>query len=666
MKTISKIAAIALVAVAVVGVNTASAATVAELQAMIADLTAKISALSGTPSTPAPASVTFTSNLTVGSKGAEVTALQNFLIGKGYNTLATGYFGPMTKAALAAYQTAKGITPAAGYFGPLTRAAVNGEAVMVPPTPTPGTTPSTGLSGGAGDITVTEKSSGTESEIIEGAKEEKVLGIEIDAEGSDVSITSVKVELENDGTGSQRLNKYVDEVQVMFNGKVVGSADASDFSETSDVYSKSIALTGVVIKDNEVGRLYVSVTALENIDSTDLTNASWQVATDQIRFEDATGAILTDTTGDGVNTGVISEVFTFTDLLTSGDVELKVSEGDTEVNDSHNVSVDDSSDTNGVKVLSFKLAAEGSDIALETLSFGIAGNGAGVTEIANDFRLMKGDTEVGTAILDLDCSGGTNDGFASTTDAAVCIIVENLDDDDVIIEADKNASFTLVADINDIGGAFDSGDDLSVTLNADVTLSSNGHVIAEDENGDTLTVSELSGSADSTTINFLSTGISVKTLSTSATVDAVQSDLATDDMGIFTVKFEVTAIEDDAFIELGSATRGLTESNTGANFVIQDAANTYAATSTGTIALAEITRVSGGSLSGEFVKIGAGQTATLQLQVTFDPAHTTTTSEGYRMYMYSVNSAASAVDATAQQILTPEVDYRTGAKTVGN
>ncbi|HEY9481241.1 MAG TPA: peptidoglycan-binding domain-containing protein, partial [Candidatus Paceibacterota bacterium] len=63
------------------------------------------------------ASVSFTRDLTIGSSGADVTALQNFL----NVTPATGYFGSITKAAVTAYQSAHGV-PATGYFGPLTRA----------------------------------------------------------------------------------------------------------------------------------------------------------------------------------------------------------------------------------------------------------------------------------------------------------------------------------------------------------------------------------------------------------------------------------------------------------------------------------------------------------------------------------------------------------------
>jgi len=114
----------------------ASAATVDELQAQIASLLAQITALqsqlSGAQGT-ATASYNFTRDLTLGSKGDDVKALQQFLNSKGYTVAASGvgsagnestYFGSLTQKALAKYQAAVGITPAAGYFGPKTRAYV--------------------------------------------------------------------------------------------------------------------------------------------------------------------------------------------------------------------------------------------------------------------------------------------------------------------------------------------------------------------------------------------------------------------------------------------------------------------------------------------------------------------------------------------------------------
>lgn len=77
---------------------------------------------------------TFTRNLTIGDIGDDVRALQLFLIsqnkGQAAQALAsngaTGYFGPLTQAALAELQASAGITPAVGFFGPVTRAYVQG------------------------------------------------------------------------------------------------------------------------------------------------------------------------------------------------------------------------------------------------------------------------------------------------------------------------------------------------------------------------------------------------------------------------------------------------------------------------------------------------------------------------------------------------------------
>lgn len=66
----------------------------------------------------------FTKDLQAGSKGADVTALQNLL---GVSP-ATGHFGALTKAAVIRYQLNKGISPATGYVGVKTRASLNAAA----------------------------------------------------------------------------------------------------------------------------------------------------------------------------------------------------------------------------------------------------------------------------------------------------------------------------------------------------------------------------------------------------------------------------------------------------------------------------------------------------------------------------------------------------------
>jgi hypothetical protein len=116
------------------------ATTIASLQAQIASLTAELNSSSG--STTTGTTYNFTSDLTVGSTGSAVTALQQFLIGQGDLVLATPttYFGSLTQAALAKFQAAHNITPSVGYFGAKTRAFVNSLSTSSTTTTTTTTT----------------------------------------------------------------------------------------------------------------------------------------------------------------------------------------------------------------------------------------------------------------------------------------------------------------------------------------------------------------------------------------------------------------------------------------------------------------------------------------------------------------------------------------------
>src|SRR3989344_2885278 len=100
--------------------------TLSDLNAQIQVLMAQISALSGGMTPPATSGYVFTTDLTIGSTGADVTALQNALISNGQSIPAgaTGYFGAQTKAAVIAWQKEAGL-PATGFFGPMSRAAMN-------------------------------------------------------------------------------------------------------------------------------------------------------------------------------------------------------------------------------------------------------------------------------------------------------------------------------------------------------------------------------------------------------------------------------------------------------------------------------------------------------------------------------------------------------------
>lgn len=81
----------------------------------------------------------FSKDLTIGSRGAEVTELQTALIAGGYSIPAgaTGYFGAQTRAAVSAWQKANNVSPTAGYFGAKSRATWSGTVATTPGTPAP-------------------------------------------------------------------------------------------------------------------------------------------------------------------------------------------------------------------------------------------------------------------------------------------------------------------------------------------------------------------------------------------------------------------------------------------------------------------------------------------------------------------------------------------------
>jgi peptidoglycan hydrolase-like protein with peptidoglycan-binding domain len=87
----------------------------------------------------------FTVEFGYGTRDEDATQLQTILIADGYLHIAapTGWYGPLTRAAVMEYQAAHGISPLSGYVGPLTLASLNQGTV--PTTPETTTTTSTGI-----------------------------------------------------------------------------------------------------------------------------------------------------------------------------------------------------------------------------------------------------------------------------------------------------------------------------------------------------------------------------------------------------------------------------------------------------------------------------------------------------------------------------------------
>lgn len=152
----------------------------------------------------AASSCAFTTSLTTGSKGAQVTCLQQALIAAGYSLPAgaTGFFGSQTKAAVIAWQKAAGVSPASGYFGAISRAHWNlgGTTTGTTGGTTTGTTGSTGSGSTTGTPTpqtgVVTFSAGQQitGSVISGAAQIPVMNFVVaNGTNSDVTVNSLNV-----------------------------------------------------------------------------------------------------------------------------------------------------------------------------------------------------------------------------------------------------------------------------------------------------------------------------------------------------------------------------------------------------------------------------------------------------------------------------------------
>src|SRR5690606_14656479 len=99
---------------------------------------------------------------------------------------------------------------------------------------------------------------------------------------------------QNNSADSDRLKDYVDSVSVWLNNKQIGSADASDFSENNDVYTKSISLKNAIIDAGDTEEFVIAITALNNLDSGDINSDQWNIGVSSIRFVDGDGVVTTE------------------------------------------------------------------------------------------------------------------------------------------------------------------------------------------------------------------------------------------------------------------------------------------------------------------------------------------------------------------------------------
>jgi len=574
--TIATVLAISLVAVGSANAQTAEElqSVIAQLQSQIAQLTSQLgttSTTTGTTSVPAVCSgITFTRNLTIGSRGADVKCLQALLnqdpatqlaaTGAGSRGQETDYFGPITKAAVIKFQekyasevlTPLGLTKGTGYVGNATIAKLNSilsSISVVPTTPTPTPTPVTGeeeeeeeeeeeLSGGEGNIMNWEKLGDPSSEEVkEGDSNHKVLGVSFEADGSDLRLNRVKVYFgKNDGDGSYRPWRYFEKVSLYLGDEKIAEKDADEgnwseysvstasglgFENNYKAYSMTFTGLNEVIKEGDEAELYVAVTANDNIDSDD-EGTEWRVLIDEngIRFTDAAGLnVYNDEKAD--------ETFTVEES-TNASVKLSY---ETSENGDRVVDVDDETSTDNIEVLRFAIQSKNNESLLTDLTVKLEakkanGSSNDASNLISRLKLYKGNTLVKTKTVSSEATSVTFDSI------------------DLTLPEDSKETFTIKADFKAIKTE-NEGSYIKLTIDGEDDLT------VENNSGDSVSTT---GTVTGGSIYAFASGIGVL-----ANEDGIYKEeiipVGTGDKGqaTFYIKFTVTAFDDDVYVPVNVA-----------------------------------------------------------------------------------------------------------------
>jgi len=659
-------AAVAFVAVAMAFSLVAPAAQAQDVSSMsleqlIALVNSLQTQLSGTAAATGNCSYTFTRSLAQGATGADVMNLQKFLnmsadtmvaaSGAGSNGMETSYYGPATAAAVSKFQTKYsadilvpvGLTSPTGYFGPSTMAKANAVcAGMTGGTGTGTGSTSGNLEGGAGTLDETQFMSGLNNEEVgEGQEDVEVAGLEITPDNSDIALTAVKLTFDHaqgtEASGSAtRFDKYADEVSLWLDGEEVARIDADEFSKDSTgIYSKTLTLKNAVIRDGDMGELVVAVSAANNIDSTD-AGEEWGVKFASIRYQDAQGAYITDSTSTDVNT---YRTFSFEDFATASDQKFRVRSGDSSINTARTIEISETAKTDGEAILSFNVEVEGdSDMNLDVVIVDWAASNATTSGMVTAAQLYMDGDRVGSESISLSGTSG----------------VITFDDLDIDLDAGDTYEFEVRVDIAKTSAGYVSGSTFSI----DVASSTDWTV--EDENGDTVASGKRTGSASSDDHKLVTEGANLA-LGTVSTKEVYNSTTPSASYGEFRMQVEVTSVGDTIWVKEGAASS--TTVTTGAGFSVVDSSgnimNGGSATTT-----ASFSYVSGGTYNSanSSYEIGEGQTATFELVVT----HNAEATGQFRVVLNSIGFGTTVAGTGSTTTASPSTDFRSGLQAISN
>ncbi len=467
----------------------------------------------------------FTSYLTVGSTGADVTALQTWLISNGFDIPAItsgaatkGYFGQQTKAAVVKYQASVSL-PSTGFVGPLTIAKLNGApaiaamtqfvcpvgytctinpgAVVNPVTPVaPGPLV---MDGTDGSLTISLSSFASNSTVKKGETKDMV-AVKLQATAGPVSVTRL------DARFDKRPWLYFSTVTLKdSNGVLIATKNISSASDATEVTVGSdylVRFDGInaVITPGTDRTLVVSGTVLSTTDKlTSDVNTIVTVQNSGIRTINGNGYTDSIGLGAGFTSGTTGRTVTLSSSGSTANIVAKLS---TNTPPTQFVLISSSGEVAGKVLGKFDFKSENRSSTINTLTFTLKNNNTNKATALASFA---------TLIKRLYISDGVK--TVQVDSVATSSVFSNLTFD---LPQDTWKTLTLTADIADA----DDVSSLTTPISASSTITVNTtNIVGIDSNFTTVTASGGNAVISRDMIFATSSAIISDMTATAATVD---------------------------------------------------------------------------------------------------------------------------------------------------
>lgn len=545
-----------------------------DLQAQIAQLLAQINQLQaqliGGSAVAGIGQYSWTRSLSLGSTGADVLKLQQFLnqsadtrvalIGAGSPGAETMYYGPATAAAVSKFQvkyrseilTPNGLINPTGFFGPssITKANTLTQTTLPSPNPTTPENPTNpteevgSILEGEGMLTEFEISAASPAEIKEAGSDVAVAEVVLETSDGDIEISRIDFALVADTTNEERDPwDTFESISLWVEGEKIAEQLIDERSKYLNRNLGTVRFSNLdlVIEEDEEVELIVAVSVKNNIRGAG-TAANWNVSVERLRYFDADGVATDDST-----TGDLKDAVSF-EIVERGDgEELKFSLGSNNP-DTQNIIVDESRRTNNVTILEYTIEAIDADIELDTLYVNVETGTAALNDVVHDIKL-----QIGNQTFRRD--GILSTGAYSATSTRVAFDI----DGDITIDMDDKETVKVIVDLKP-RTSYLNGE----TIIARITSAERDSTEAEGSDD----VNVFSGTVIGKQHSLISEGIIVP-------VNEVRFKTATqgqnDTTGIFTIEFEVTAVEGDYFITENAST-SMSSTTGGVRFSVETAA----------------------------------------------------------------------------------------------